>query len=189
MDILLQIWGGSSYLLNKICFSRAERSATPESNKAWRLRSWGIFLAGLPAWVTVFILEHDWIAAAVESGGLPAVTIGLITALRGHGRVPGWLDRLARFSVVFGLAASLYDFGGITTLTQVYELCVAAGFLIGTYLSAKNNVNGYYGFMLGNLSCAALMGSQGYHILMAQQLVSLAFVADAYRARRRAGRR
>jgi hypothetical protein len=188
MDILLQIWGGSSYLLNKICFSRAERSAAPDANKAWRLRSWAVFLAGLPAWVTVFILEHNWIAAAVEAGGAPAMLMGFIVAQRGHGREPRWLDYLARFSVVFGLAASLYDFGGITTLTQVYELCVAAGFLIGTYFSAKDNVNGYFGFMLGNLSCAVLMGNQGYYILMAQQLVSLVFVADAYRARRRAER-
>ncbi|XXJ20461.1 hypothetical protein ACR42D_13190 [Desulfovibrio caledoniensis] len=188
MDILLQIWGGSSYLLNKICFSRAERSATPDSNKAWRLRSWAIYLAGLPAWVTVFILEHNWIAAAVEAGGAPAMLMGFIIALRGDGREPRWLDYLARCSVFFGLAASLYDFGGITTLTQVFELSVAAGFLIGTYLSAKSNENGYFGFMLGNLGCAALMGGQGYYILMAQQLVSLIFVADAYRARRRAGR-
>ncbi|MEZ7197935.1 hypothetical protein [Pseudodesulfovibrio karagichevae] len=189
MDILLQIWGGSSYLLNKICFSRAERSATPEGNKAWRLRSWGIFLAGLPAWVAVFGMEHNWIAATVEAGGAPAMLIGFIIALRGHGNEPKWLDYLARFAVVCGLAASLYDFGGITTPTQVYELCVAAGFLIGTYLSAKDNVNGYFGFMLGNLSCAVLMGSQGYYILMGQQLVSLVFVADAYRTRKKAGRR
>ena len=187
MDILLQIWGGSSYLLNKICFSRAERSAAPNSNKAWRLRSWAIFLAGLPAWVTVFILEHNWIAAAVEAGGAPAMLMGFIIALRGHGCEPRWLDYLARFAVVFGLAASLYDFGGITTLTQVLELCVAAGFLIGTYLSAKNNVNGYFGFMLGNIGCAALMGCQGYFIFMAQQLASLVFVIDAYRVRRRTG--
>ncbi|WP_319584312.1 hypothetical protein [uncultured Pseudodesulfovibrio sp.] len=188
MDILLQIWGGSSYLLNKICFSRAERSTAPDVNKAWRLRSWAIFLIGLPAWVTVFILEHNWIAASVEAGGAPAMLMGFIIALRGRGREPRWLDYLARFAVVFGLAASIYDFGGITTLTQVFELLVAAGFLIGTYLSAKNDVNGYFGFILGNLSCAALMCSQGYYIFMAQQLVSLAFVADAYRARQKAGR-
>ena len=188
MDILLQIWGGSSYLLNKICFSQAERSATRERNRTWRLWSWGIFLAGLPAWVAVFVAEHNWIAAAVETGGVPAMLVGFIIALRGHGSEPKWLDRLARFSVVFGLAASLYDFGGITTLTQVLELCVAAGFLIGTYLSAKNSASGYFGFMLGNLGCAALMGSQGYFIFMAQQLASLVFVIDAYRVRRRTGR-
>jgi len=185
METILQLWGGASYLLNKICFSRAERSTSLEMNRTWRLRSWGIYLAGLPAWVTVFVTEHNWIAATVESGGAPAMAIGFIIALRGHGNEPRWLDRLARFSVVIGLGASLHEFGGITTLGQVFELAIAAGFLMGTYLMAKDNIRGYFWLMLGNVSCAALMGLQGYWILSAQQLVSLIFVIDACCSRRR----
>lgn len=185
METLLQIWGGSAYLLNKICFSRAERSLSLESNKNWRLWSWGVYLAGLPAWVTIFFMEHDWIAAAVESGGAPAMIVGFIIALRGHGFEPRWLDWLARMAVAAGLLASLLEFGGITTVTQIFELCVAAGFLMGTYLMAKDRVQGYYWLMLGNVSCAALMGAQGYYILMAQQTVSLAFVINACRSRRK----
>ncbi|MBG0791382.1 MAG: hypothetical protein H0S80_12895 [Desulfovibrionaceae bacterium] len=185
METLLQIWGGACYLLNKICFSRAERSADRVANRTWRLWSWGVFLAGLPAWVTVFVMEHNWIAAAVESGGVPAMLIGYIIALRGHGREPRWLDWLARFSVVGGLGASLYEFGGITTLNQILELCIAAGFLMGTYLMAKDSIRGYHWLMLGNVSCAALMGIQEYWILAAQQLASLIFVVDACRTRRR----
>lgn len=56
---------------------------------------------------------------------------------------------------------------------------------MGTYLMAKDNIQGYFWLMLGNVSCAALMGIQGYPILSAQQLVSLIFVTDAYRSRRR----
>ncbi|EGB14292.1 hypothetical protein DND132_1079 [Pseudodesulfovibrio mercurii] len=160
MDIILQIWGGSCYLLNKIGFCGAERSSTPEGDRQWRLWSWGIFLAGLPAWVAVFAMERNWIAASVEAGGSPAMLMGFIIALRGRGHEPRWLDLLARWSVVLGLGASLHDFGGITTLTQVFELCVAAGFLMGAYLSAKGSALGYLGFILGNLGCAALMGSQ-----------------------------
>jgi hypothetical protein len=154
-------------------------------NRTWRLWSWGIYLAGLPAWVIIFVSEHNWIAATVESGGAPAMAIGFIIALRGHGNEPAWLDYLARFSVVFGLAASLYEFGGITTLNQVFELAIAAGFLMGTYLTAKDSVQGYFWLMLGNVSCAALMGIQEYWILSAQQMVSLIFVIDACRSRQR----
>lgn len=186
MEILLQIWGGACYLLNKVCFSLAERSTTRDRNRSWRLWSWGIYLAGLPAWVVVFISEHNWIAATVESGGAPAMTIGFIIALRGHGTEPRWLDYLARFSVVIGLVLSFYEFGGITTLTQVFELCIAAGFLMGTYLMAKDRIHGYFWLMLGNVSCSALMGIEGYYILMLQQAVSLFFVVDAYRTRHRA---
>lgn len=186
MDIVLQIWGGSCYLLNKVCFSRAERSLTHSRNRTWRLWSWGVYLAGLPAWVIVLVAERNWIAATVESGGAPAMTIGFIIALRGHGREPKWLDFLARYSVVLGLCMSLYDFGGITTINQVLELCIAAGFLMGTYLMAKDRIHGYFWLMLGNVSCSALMGIQHYTILMAQQLVSLLFVIDAYRIRRKA---
>lgn len=138
MEILLQMWGGVAYLSNKICFSQAERSVSRERNRFWRLCSWGIYLAGLPAWIIVFISEHNWIAATVESGGAPAMAIGFIIALRGHGNEPKWLDYLARCSVLVGMAVSFYEYGGITTVTQVCEICIAAGFLMGTYLMAQD---------------------------------------------------
>lgn len=186
MELLLQIWGGSAYLLNKICFSRAERSADARANRTWRLWSWGVYLAGLPAWVVVFSARHNWIAATVEAGGAPAMLVGFLVALRGHGGEPKWLDALARYAVVVGLGASCYDFGGITTVNQVLELLIAAGFLMGTYLMAKDRIAGCFWFMLGNVACAVLMGIQGDTVLMLQQAVSLVFVADAYRMRRRA---
>jgi len=185
MLTFLQIWGGAAYLLNKICFSLAERSHDARTNRFWRIWSWTIFLTGLPAWVAVFAVEHNWIATAVESGGAPAMIVGLIITLRGHGSEPRWLDLLAKYSVVFGLAASLYDFGGINTLNQWFELAIAAGFLMGTYLLAKDRPQGYFWYILGNISCSALMFNQGYQILMLQQAVSLIFVVDAYLMRRR----
>lgn len=185
MLTFLQIWGGAAYLLNKICFSLAERSLDARTNRFWRVWSWTVFLAGLPAWVAVFAVEHNWIATAVESGGAPAMIVGLIITLRGHGSEPRWLDLLAKYAVVFGLAASFYDFGGINTLNQWYELAIAAGFLVGTYQLAKDRPQGYFWYILGNVACSALMFNQGYHILMLQQAVSLFFVVDAYRMRRR----
>ena len=183
--LLLQIWGGVFYLLNKMCFSRAERSKSIKKKQTWRIRSWVVYLAGLPAWVVVFITEHNWIAAAVESGGAPAMLTGLLIALKGRGREPRWLDYIARVAVVSGLVLSVWDYGGITTLKQVLELGIAAGFLLGTYLMAKNNIQGYFWLMLGNVTCSTLMGIQGYYILMTQQLLSLIFVTDAYLIRRK----
>ena len=183
VDLPLQIWGGVFYLLNKIFFSRAERSKNQRLRRVWRIRSWIVYLAGLPAWVVVFISEHNWIAAGVESGGAPAMTIGLIIAWRGHGNEPKWLDYVAKLSVLIGLALSFYEFGGIKTLNQALELGIAAGFLMGTYMMAKDKVQGYFWLMLGNVSCASLMGLEGFFVLMAQQTVSLFFVTDAYLAR------
>lgn len=183
--LFLQIWGGVSYLLNKICFSRAERSRDIRTEQTWRIRSWGVYLAGLPAWVIVFVTEHNWIAAAVESGGAPAMVTGLIIAVKGGGREPKWLDYIAKVAVVSGLVLSVWEFGGITTLKQVLELGIAAGFLLGTYLMAKNNIQGYFWLMLGNVTCSTLMGMEGYYILMTQQLLSLIFVTDAYRVRKK----
>ena len=76
LEILLQIWGGAFYLLNKIFFSRAERDNAISRRRLWRIRSWVVYLVGLPAWVIVFISEHNWIAAGVESGGAPAMIMG-----------------------------------------------------------------------------------------------------------------
>ena len=109
--------------------------------------------------------------------------VGLIIAWRGHGTEPKWLDTIAKLSVLVGLAFSVYEFGGIKNLSQFLELGIAAGFLMGTYMMAKDNARGYLWLMLGNVSCAALMGIEGFFILMAQQLVSLAFVTDAFLAR------
>jgi len=185
IDISLQIWGGLFYLLNKVFFSQAERSKTINGRKIWRIRSWIVYLAGLPAWVVVFISEHNWIAAGVESGGAPAMLVGIIIAWRGHGAEPKWLAILAKSSVLVGLVLSMYEFGGIKTFIQFIELGIAAGFLMGTYMMAKDNVQGYLWLMLGNVSCASLMGIEGFFILMTQQLVSLAFVIDAFLARRK----
>ena len=184
IDISLQIWGGVFYLLNKIFFSRAERSKTIDDRKNWRIRSWIVYLTGLPAWVVVFISEHNWIAAGVESGGTPAMLVGLIIAWRGHGAEPKWLDSTAILSILVGLGLSVYEFGGMKNLSQFVELGIAAGFLMGTYLMAKDNAQGYLWLMLGNVSCASLMGIEGFYILMTQQLVSLGFVTDAFLVRR-----
>ncbi|MBW2634999.1 MAG: hypothetical protein JRE14_12910 [Deltaproteobacteria bacterium] len=178
-DLPLQIWGGIFYLLNKICFSRAERSENKKTRRIWRIRSWVVYLVGLPAWIIVFVSENNWIVAGVESGGAPAMIIGLIIAQSGHGKEPIWLDYIAKIAMISGFVLSIFEFGGITTINQTLELGIAAGFLMGTYMMAKDKIYGYFWLMLGNVSCSALMGIEGFFFLLAQQLISLIFVTDA----------
>jgi hypothetical protein len=190
LNILLQIWGGMFYLLNKLFFSKAERAVNQRHQQKWRLRAWASYLIGLPPWVLIFIAERNWIAAAVESSGVPAMLIGLSAARQGHTQFHdyAWLDRLAKLMIIIGLGLSFYDFGGLATLNQFLELGIAAGFLMGTYLLAKSKPQGYFWLALGNISAALLMMRQGYFLLMSQQIISLSLVMDAYRVQRRKGR-
>jgi hypothetical protein len=141
----------------------------------------------LPPWVLIFISERNWIAAAVESSGAPAMLIGLIAAWRGQAQFDEfiWLDHFAKLMVIIGIGLSFYDFGGLVTLNQFLELGIAAGFLLGTYLLAKSKPQGYFWLTVGNISAASLMMRQGYVLLMTQQMMSLILVMDAYRAQRR----
>ncbi|CAG9296413.1 hypothetical protein [Celerinatantimonas diazotrophica] len=61
-------------------------------------------------------------------------------------------------------------------MTQVFEIGVMIGFLLGGYLLAKDNINGWFCFSLMNLSMRMLMLIQHKPILAIQQVVSLAFV-------------
>jgi len=182
--ILLQVWGGLFYLLNKIFFSRAERS-DGEKKRLWKISSWVVYLIGLPAWVIIFIFERNWIAAALESGGAPSMALGLFIALRGKGKTPKWLDWVALIAIAVGLGYSLHDFGGITTWNQVLELSMVTGFLVGTYRLAKEKPSGYLWFLLMNASNAVLMAVEGYPYLFIQQVISFGFVADAYLVQRK----
>lgn len=187
-DILLQVWGGGFYLLNKVFLSRAERSHGAVSSR-WRAWSWAVYLVGLPAWVVIFVGARNWMAAGVESSGAAAMVLGLVAALKHGKRPPRWLDALALVGAAVGITYSLVDFAGLHAPSQWLELGVVIGFLSGTYLVAKARAEGYLCFLVMNLSAAALMWHQGFYWLFGQQLLSIAFIADAfltYQRRRRA---
>ncbi len=180
LRIALQVWGGGFYLLNKVFFSFAERSEG-ERKQTWQIWSWIVYIIGVPAWVIILIFEQNWMVALVELGGVPAMIMGLIFAIeRKKKDTWKWLDYIARICAVAGIAVSLYVFGGLTKITQLYELGTVLGFLIGTYLLAKQRPVGYLWFILMNVSNAALMAAEHYPWLVAQQLLSLVFVIDAY---------
>lgn len=151
----------------------------PIKNK-WRIWSWITFLVGLPAWMIIFFIERNWIAAALEAASIPSVALGLIIAVRGEGKKPQWLNALALITIIVGITYSLYDLGGFTRLTQLYELAMTVGLLVGTYQLAHENASGYVWYVLMHVAAILLLGAQGYPWLVAQQVVSLFFVADAY---------
>src|SRR3954470_14263929 len=97
MHELLQWLGGVFFLLNKVFFSVAEHvqvSGRDAAARRWRIAAWAIYLCGLPPWIIIFVLSHNWIAASLEAGGAPAMLLGLVIAIRGKTvAAPGWLDR------------------------------------------------------------------------------------------------
>ena len=184
MDLLLQIWGGSFYLTNKICFALAEGRQDHHTKRSLKLFGWLIYILGVPAWITILIIKHNWIAASIEAGGLPAMFFGLLNVYTKNKNPNKTFDYIVSLftygSILLGVGYSLYDFGGIVSISQVLEIGVMTGFLFGSYLLAKNNVNGWLFFMLMNGSMGALMLIQNKPILMLQQGVSLCFVVYGF---------
>lgn len=183
MDLLLQIWGSSCYLANKVLFSVSE-SRTASQKKTLKTIGWVVYIIGVPAWVTILIIHNNWIAASIEAGGIPAMLLGLYNTIHNHQKVKPVFNKLVALctyaSLAFGISFSLYHHGGITSITQILEVGVMLGFLLGSYWLAKGRVNGWLFFMLMNISMASLMLIQQKPILMAQQLLSLCFVLYGY---------
>lgn len=179
MDLFLQLWGGGLYLLNKVFFALAEGKRESLKRKL-RIIGWTVYILGVPAWVVILIGKHDWIAASIEAGGIPAMMFGLYNVYRSDVSPSKILDRMTSMFtygfLVFGVCYSLYDYGGITTVSQILEMGVMIGFLLGSYLLAKKNISGWIFFMLMNCSMATLMLIQHKPLLSVQQLVSLCFV-------------
>jgi len=188
LNLILQIVGGGCYLLNKILFAFAEGSKH-RIKRLFRLYGWILYIIGVPAWVVILSGKHNWIAASIEAGGIPAMLFGLYTAYRDRQTPSRRFDRIAAIftyaSVVLGIGYSLYDFEGITSASQLLEMGVTLGFLLGSYLLAKNNPSGWLFFMLMNGSMATLMHLQNKPLLAGQQLLSLCFVVYGYIMSRR----
>ncbi len=190
MDLFLQLWGGLFYLSNKVLFSLAQsrREATRRYLLLW---AWWIYILGVPAWVIILLGHQNWIAASIEAGGVPAMLLGLYNTYYQPQRPNRLFTRVVSLctygSLVFGLSYSIAHHGGLNSLSQLLEIGVMLGFLLGSYLMAKAHISAWLFFMLMNISMALLMFIQDKPVLMAQQLVSFGFVAygfyHAYRSR------
>lgn len=185
--MVLQIWGGLFYLTNKIFFAISEGQEAQNAKKL-KILAWSIYLLGVPAWVIILISHENWIAASIEAGGIPAMLLGLYNTFHEHQKVNKTLNHFVTFStylfLAFGIIYSISIYGGITSLSQVLEVGVMLGFLLGSYYMAKSSPKGWLFFMLMNISMASLMFLQDKPILMAQQLLSLCFVFYGFRKNR-----
>ncbi|GHV73666.1 hypothetical protein AGMMS49940_09680 [Spirochaetia bacterium] len=187
MDIFLQIWGGAGYLLAKIFLSHAEGL---RDDRKWRLAGWLMYILGLPAWVFLLAGRQNWIAAANEAGGGPSLILGLVLAWKNQRKAHPAVDRAVKIftylMIVIGVSCSLYTFGGITAFSQVLEIGVTIGFLLGSFLLAKRRPSGWLLYAMMIISMGTLMFIQGKVILIVQQAISLIFVALGFiRALRR----
>ena len=185
MDLILQIWGGGFYLFNKIFFAVAE-GKEEKHKRRFKIAGWIIYILGVPAWVIILVGKHNWIAASIEAGGVPAMLFGLFNVYQ-NGAAPNrifdFITSVCTYAfLTFGVCYSIYDYAGITSVSQVLEICVTVGFLIGSYLLAKNNLYGWVFFMLMNSSMGSLMLIQNKPILAIQQLISLSFVVYGFAA-------
>jgi len=179
LPFILQLWGGGFYLANKILFALAE-GRTASSKRSLQMAGWAIYILGVPPWVMILIADRNWIAASIEAGGVPAMLFGLYTVYKGSQGFNRQFNAIASFftygSLVLGVGTSVIEQHGINTLSQVLELGVMVGFLLGSYLLAKRNPRGWLFFMLMNGSMATLMLIQDKPILSGQQILSLCFV-------------
>ena len=173
-DIFLQFWGGIFYLIAKIFLSKAEGSP----NTKLRTYGWTAYIAGVPAWIIILASTQNWIALAIEAGGVPSMILGLMD------RKPIWMQKIAKVFVfclvTIGISYSLYDFGGITAFSQILELGVTVGFLIGAYLLAKKDSNGWIWFILMNISMGTLMAMQEKWIFALLQGISIYFATYGF---------
>ena len=179
MDLALQIWGGGFYLLNKIFFAFAE-GKHESSKRKLRIIGWSVYLLGVPAWVIILTGKHNWIAASIEAGGIPAMLFGLYNVYQNDAQPNKSFDLITLICtytfLVTGVCYSLYDYGGITSVLQILEMGIMLGFLGGSYLLAKKNLYGWIFFMLMNSSTATLMLIQNKPLLAIQQIISLCIV-------------
>ena len=129
MDMALQVWGGGFYLINKILFALAE-GRKDTLKRQFRIFGWAVYILGVPAWVIILLGKHDWIAASIEAGGLPSMCFGLFTAYQGSKSLNRTFDRIASaftYSfILLGVGYSLFDYGGITAISQTNSLSSSA---------------------------------------------------------------
>ncbi|GHV84458.1 hypothetical protein AGMMS50230_00660 [Spirochaetia bacterium] len=179
--LFLQIWGGFFYLLAKLLLAFSEDKA---GSKKLRISGWISYLSGIPAWVIILAGNNDWVVAAVELGSIPSMVLGILTAWRpdnaGNKIFVTFVRFFTFFTIIAGTSYSIYYFHGITTFSQVLEILITIGFLLGSYLLAKNNTTGWLLFVLMCISMILLMVLQDKLLLASLQGVSLIVVLTGY---------
>jgi len=180
-DLILQIWGGTGYLLAKILLATAEGI---NNGRKLRIIGWFSYLIGIPAWVIILTSNDNWVVAAIDIGSIPSMILGIVIAWKQNIQVSKTVDRFVRFFTFFmillGTIYSIYCFHGITAFSQIIEILITFCFLFGTYLLAKNNPAGWLLYSLMCICVVILMVLQNKPLLALLQVVSLFVVVIAY---------
>jgi vacuolar-type H+-ATPase subunit I/STV1 len=128
--------------------------------------------------------KNNWVVAAIEFGSIPSLILGLVTTWKQNIQVNKNFDMFVKFftffMIILGTLYSIFYFHGITTFSQILEILVTFGFLLGSYLLAKNNPAGWLLFALMCTSMGTLMLIQEKTILVFQQGISLIVVIAGY---------
>jgi hypothetical protein len=188
IDLILQIWGGTGYLLAKILLAAAEGI----NSRKLRIIGWFSYLIGIPAWVIILSSNNNWVVAAIDIGSIPSMILGIVTAWKKNIQVSKAVDKFVKFFTFFmilsGIIYSIYCFHGITAFSQILEIIITFCFLFGTYLLAKNNPAGWLLYSLMCISVIILMLLQHKPLLVFLQGISLIVVVIGYIKARYAAR-
>jgi hypothetical protein len=181
IDLFLQIWGGIGYLLAKILLAFAEGM---NNGRKLRIIGWFSYLIGIPAWVILLAGKNNWVVAAIDLGSIPSMILGIVTAWKQDIQVNKKFDMFVKvftfFMITLGTIYSIYFFHGITTFSQILEILITFGFLLGSYLLAKKNPVGWLLFTLMCTCMGILMFIQDKTLLAFQQGISLIVVIAGY---------
>ncbi len=180
LDTVLQIAGGSFYLLAKVGFFFSELPRLKLKKDRLMLLAWLSYCLGLPFIIVLFAVSRNWIAVFLEAAAGPAMILGVINSWKSQSRSYEWIDWFVRLMIPLGVALSFVDNHGIRTINQVLEIAMVIGFLAGTWFLARRHNTGYLWFLLMNGSCALLMYRQHRTVMVVQQIISALFVLGAY---------
>ncbi len=80
MDLILQIWGGFSYLTNKICFALAEGKKGRHQKRKLKLSDWLFFMLMNGSMGTLMFIQNKPILAIQQGLSLCFVLYGFFIA-------------------------------------------------------------------------------------------------------------
>jgi hypothetical protein len=187
---LLQIEGGLFYLGHKVFtwkFEQTENNTEQAESNKWLIWAWTSYLIGTPGIIGAFLIQHNWIFAALEFGGIPMMVLGLRFARRGMSvdQIKPEMKRLEPIlwvSIVVGIGYSLWYFGTLLNFTQLLEIGGSGAYLVGSLLQAKKqNGPAYRAYLIMIIVTGTLCGVERMFILAVQQVISFGFVYASYK--------
>lgn len=133
----------------------------------------------------MLLIKQNFIFSALEASALPLMILGLtLASMRVEkdqiDKKLRKLDPVVYTLIGAGLGYSFRYFGGFVTTHQWLEITASAGFLIGTYLQAKDHTAQYAAYLVMNIATAVLFFRQDLLWFGIQQIVSIVFILDAY---------